>query len=196
MRSAICSKVRASASHLLLLGASAAAAEAQTSLTQDEALRLAFPEPAVVERQTAFLDDTDLERARELAGGDVKIDGRVISYYVGRVGGEALGVAYFDAHRVRTLSEVLMFVVTPGSRIARIEVLRFAEPPEYRAPENWLDQFTGLGLSERLSLRGSILNITGATLTAGAVTTASRRILALHSVINPLADTGDSGGGR
>jgi hypothetical protein len=181
---------------LVLLGASVTAAEAQLSLTQDEALRLAFPRPAVVERETAFLDDEDLERARDLAGGDVPIDGRVISYYVGRAGGEVLGVAYFDAHRVRTLSEVLMFVVTPESRIARIEVLKFAEPPEYRPPESWLDQFTGLGLTERLSVRGSIVNITGATLTAGAVTAASRRILALHSVISPLADSSDRDGRR
>ncbi|NIN72300.1 MAG: FMN-binding protein [Gemmatimonadetes bacterium] len=179
-----------------MLAASAAPAGAQLHLTQDEALRLAFPEPALIERETAFLADEDLERARQLAGGDVKIDGRVISYYVGRMGGELLGVAYFDAHRVRTLPEVLMFVVTPDSRIARIEVLRFSEPPEYRPPEKWLDQFAGLGLTQRLSLRGSIVNITGATLTAGAVTAASRRILALHSVINPLAVSSGSEGRR
>jgi hypothetical protein len=196
LRLATFSETRAFAGVLLLLGATATATEAQQTLTQDEALRLAFPEPAVVERQTAFLDDADLERVRELAGEDVRIDGRVISYYVGRAGGELLGVAYFDAHRVRTLPEVLMFVVTPESRIARIEVLRFAEPPEYRPPDNWLGQFEGLGLTERLSLRGSIHNITGATLTAGAVTAASRRILALHSVINPLAKTSDSEGAR
>jgi hypothetical protein len=195
-RSAICSEARAfwvigALAHLV---APAAPAGAQVRLTQNEALRLAFPEPAVIERETAFLGDEGLARARELAGPDVEIDQRVISYYVGRTGGVTLGVAYFDAHRVRTLPEVLMIVVTPESRIERIEILKFSEPPEYRAPEGWLEQFAGHGLTGRLSVKGSIVNITGATLTASAVTAAARRVLALHRVIDPFEGAGHGGG--
>jgi Na+-translocating ferredoxin:NAD+ oxidoreductase RnfG subunit len=163
---------------------------AQVHLTQQQALRLAFPAPARIERRTAFLDDADLERARELAGAGVKIDGRLVTYYVGMDGETPLGVAYFDAHRVRTLREVLMIVVSPEGRVARIEVLRFAEPPEYEAPEGWLRQFRGRALSDDLSLKEAIVNITGATLTSRAVTRAVRRVLALHAVVRPFASDG------
>ena len=167
---------------------------AQVRLTQQQALRLAFPEPAVIERRTAFLNEGQLERVRELAGSDVSVDDRVITYYLGERSGRPLGVAYFDVHRVRTLPEVLMIVVDPDGEIERIEVLKFSEPPEYEAPAGWLDQFDGKDLSDGLSTKGSIVNITGATLTSRAVSRAARRALALNEVIRPLGAAVETGG--
>jgi hypothetical protein len=158
---------------------------AQARLTQGEALQLAFP-GAEVERRTAFLDDAALEAARALAGAGVTVSSRVVTYYVGRRDGAPLGVAYFDGHVVRTLAEVLMIVVSPADRIERIEVLRFDEPPEYRVPDDWIAQLQQLPLDERLSLKGDVVNMTGATLTSEAVVAAARRVLALHAVIRPL----------
>jgi hypothetical protein len=119
---------------------------------------------------------------------------RVITYYVAKRSGMPVGVAYFDSHRVRTLNEVLMIVVVPkasGSaqrdRIQSIEVLRFAEPPEYHASDAWLHQFKGRSLSPELSLKGSIANMSGATLTSTAIVRAARRVLAIHQRIDPLA---------
>lgn len=178
---------------LALLGASAGGLAAQQGIGQREALRLAFPEPAEIERRTAFLEESDLRRAEELAAPGVEVDQPVVTYYVGSVGDSAVGVAYFDAHVVRTLREVLMVVVTPAAEIERIEVLDFNEPADYRPPEGWLDEFRGLGLSDRVSTKGEVVNITGATLTSRAVARAARRVLALHRVIDPL---GADGGGE
>jgi uncharacterized protein with FMN-binding domain len=88
---------------------------------------------------------------------------------------------------VRTLNEVLMFVVSPGGRITRVDILEFLEPPEYRASPRWLGQLLGRGLDDALSLKGSVVNLTGATLTSRAIARASRRVLAVHQVIAPLA---------
>jgi Na+-translocating ferredoxin:NAD+ oxidoreductase subunit G len=154
-------------------------------LTQDEALALAFP-GAATERYTAYLSEAELARARAHAGGDVEIEQSVVTYYVARGGGTPLGVAYFDAHRVRTEQEVLMVVVGPDARVRRVETVSFREPPEYMAPERWMRLFDGRELSPDLSVRRDIPNITGATLTSGAVTRAVRRVLALHDVIDPL----------
>jgi hypothetical protein len=157
------------------------------AVPQDEALALAFP-GAELERRTAFLDDDVLARASRLAGPDVEVESTVVTYYVAHRGGTPVGVAYFDAHRVRTLPQVLMIVVDPQGRIARIETVGFREPPEYRAPDGWLRQFDERTLDDALSTKGEIANITGATLTANAVTRAARRVLALHRVIDPLAE--------
>lgn len=166
---------------------------AQEVLTQEEALRMAFPPPAEVQRRTAFLEEPGMERAEELAAPAVKVEEPIVTYYVGREDGRPLGVAYFDAHRVRTLPEVLMVVVTPGGEVARVEVLKFNEPQEYRPPEGWLEEFEGKDLSRRISTSGSIINITGATLTSRAVSRAVRKVLALHRVIDPLGEgTGGS----
>lgn len=170
---------------LLLL---APAVGAQQVLTQAEALKLAFPGATAIERRTAYLGEQDLAAARARAGTGTEVGKGVITYYVGRRGAEALGVAYFDAHRVRTLPEVVMIVVSPRATVERVEILKFSEPPEYRAPEGWLEQFYGEPLSERLSLKRGIVGMTGATLTSGAVTDAVRRVLALHRTIDPLRE--------
>lgn len=160
---------------------------AQVRLTQDEALRLAFPPPAVIERRTAFLTEAQVETVRRLAGDDVDARQRVVTHYVATTDGVPLGVAYFDVHRVRTLDEVLMIVVSPQAQVERIEVLRFSEPPEYEAPPGWLSQFEGRSLRDGLSLKGVVIGMTGATLTSRAVTLAVRRTLALHEVVRPFA---------
>ena len=97
----------------------------------------------------------------------------------------AIGAAYFDAHRVRTLPEVLMVVVGTENRIRRVQVLRFAEPPEYRPPDGWLARLVGRALDTELSERRGVDGITGATLTTRAVTGAARRTLSIHQVIAP-----------
>jgi Na+-translocating ferredoxin:NAD+ oxidoreductase subunit G len=173
----LCAAVCAAASLLL-----PAPGRAQATITQDEALALAFP-GLRVERRTAYLDEAQLERARARSGSEITQS--VITYYVAQDGARPAGVAYFDNHRVRTLGQVLMIVVGPDARIRRTEVLRFAEPPDYRAPERWLALFEGRALTPDLSLKRGIPTMTGATLTAQAVTDAARRVLALHSVIAP-----------
>ena len=166
-----------------VLGLSPGELPAQLSL--DEALRVAFPAPAVIERRTAFLTADDLQAVQRLAGRDAPVTQRVVTYYLARRDDTPVGVAYFDSHRVRTLQEVVMIVVDPSDRIRSIEVLRFAEPPEYYPTSAWLHQFRGRPLSAELSLKGSIATMTGATLTSSAIVRASRRILALHARIRP-----------
>jgi Na+-translocating ferredoxin:NAD+ oxidoreductase RnfG subunit len=160
-------------------------APAAAQLSLEEALRTAFPPPEQVERKTAFLDPATLDSVRQDAGPDVTVDQAVVSYYVATRDGAPVGVAYFDSHRVRTLNEVLMVVVGPDETVRRIEVLRFAEPPEYHPRDGWLMQFQGHALAPELSLKGSIHAMTGATLTSNAVTRAVRRVLALHRRIRP-----------
>lgn len=164
----------------------AAPAAAQGVLTQEEALRLAFPAGTQVERRTAYLDEAQLGAAQRAAGAGVEVTQRVVTYYLGTRGGRPVGVAYFDSHRVRTLPEVLMIVVDPQARVQRVEVLKFGEPPEYRAPEKWLERVEGKALAPELALKRGVPNLSGATLTAEAVTAAARRVLALHGVVRPL----------
>lgn len=174
---------------LLLAPAAGSRAQDVPRLTQDEALRLAFPPPAVVERRTAFLSEAQLARAAALAAGGARPSSAVVTYYVATLGDSVLGAAYFDAHRVRSLREVLMVIVARDGTIRRIEVVRFDEPPDYLAPAAWLRQFDGRPLDDDLSLAGEIATMSGATLTARATVHAARRVLALHAVIAPFGDT-------
>ena len=76
-------------------------------------------------------------------------------------------------------------VVTPDGQVLRAEVISFEEPPDYLPRDAWLRQFDGRGLDAELAMRKAIRPMTGATLTARAITDAVRRTLALHAMIFP-----------
>jgi FMN-binding protein len=158
----------------------AAPAGAKVFLTQEEALRLAFPD-AVVERKTAFLTGPEQKEAARLSGA-ARPSALVVAYVATRAG-QLIGTAYCDTHVVRTQAETLMIVIDAAGAIARVEVLSFAEPEEYLPRAHWYAQFPGRGLDDELSLKRGIRPVSGATLTARATTEAARRILALHRVL-------------
>lgn len=167
------------------LAALAVPAAGRVLLTVDEALELAFP-GCTVERGTVYLTDEERRRAAELAGEEIPT--RIVHPYVATCEGAVAGTAYFDAHRVRTLPETLMIVVDPQARVRRVEVLSFAEPPDYLPREAWYEQFVERELAPELDLQRAIHPVTGATLTAVATTTAVRRVLAVHRVLGGEGD--------
>ena len=152
-----------------------------TLLTQEAALQQAFPglQP---ERKVHALSGEQHARIKELTGDKVE-DSAVFAYEAYREG-KLEGTAYFDAHRIHTLTETLMIVVNPDGTLRTITVLAFNEPPKYMAPEGWMQQFAGKTPSKDLKLKREIDGISGATLTARAVTKAARRVLAIHRVLS------------
>lgn len=157
-------------------------AAATVHLTTAEALALAFPGCAVAER-TAYLTEAQRASAATLAEGPV--ESALVRQYVGTCGGTVAGTAYFDTHRVRTLPETLMIVVSPAGTVSRIEVLSFQEPDEYLPPAGFYGQLTGKSLADPLSFKqAGLRRVTGATLSSDATLGAVRRTLALHRVLD------------
>ena len=158
----------------------AATASAKVFVSQEEALKLAFP-GAVVERRTVYLTEAEQKEVATLSGGSRP--SALAVAYVATKDGRLVGTAYFDTHVVRTQPETLMVAVDPAGAVARLEVLSFSEPEEYMPRPHWYAQFSGRPLTEELAIRRGIRAISGATLTARATTEAARRVLALHQVI-------------
>ena len=148
--------------------------------TTQEALALAFP-GAQFTRKEHVLSGIQAERVKALA--QVELPGSWMVAYEARKNGVLVGVGFFDTHRVRTLNETLLVALSPEGRILRVEAVAFREPAEYMAKEAWVKQFEGKGLDAQLSLKGAIHPLSGATLTAHAMTDAARRCLALHQVL-------------
>lgn len=159
----------------------ATTAHARVLMTQQQALASAFPAGTKVDRQTIFLSKEQVAEARKKAGVD--FDDQLVVRYVGTTGSAIAGYAYFDTHRVRTLPETVMVVVTADGRVDRVDVLSFDEPPQYLPKRRWLDQLLRRKLDDDLSLTRAIRPMSGASLTARSLVNASRKVLALHTVI-------------
>ncbi|HEX6100734.1 MAG TPA: FMN-binding protein [Thermoanaerobaculia bacterium] len=149
-------------------------------MTQQQALASAFPAGTRVTREVVFLTPQQIDAARKESGVDIA-DKMIVRYV------SPAGVAYFDTHRVRTLPETVMIVVTPDARIDRIEILSFDEPPEYLPKPRWIEQFHERRLDDDLSTKRAIRPLSGATLSGRAITNTSRKILALHRAIGASA---------
>ena len=154
----------------------------------DEALKLAFPD-CEVDRGTVYLTEDQRKRAKDLAKFDIPL--RIFHPYKAMKDGKHIGTAYFDTHKVRTMNESVMIVVTPDDKISRVEILSFSEPVEYVPSGKWYGQFTDKKLNDDLSLKRKIRGMTGATLTARATTKCARRVLALHQAIKPKKKSGE-----
>jgi hypothetical protein len=148
--------------------------------TTQEALALAFP-GAQFTRKEHWLTEAQAQQVKERAG--MPLSGLWQVAYEARQGGRLAGVAFLDTHRVRTLSETAVVAISLEGRIIRVEVVAFREPREYMAREAWLRQFEGKLLNTELTLKGAIRPLAGSTLTAGALTDAARRSLALHQLL-------------
>lgn len=148
--------------------------------SSQEALALAFPGAQFL-RKEHVLTEVQASRVKALAG--VEVPGRWTVAYEARRSGALVGVGFFDTHRVRTLNETLLVALSPDGRVLRVEAVAFHEPAEYMAREAWVKQLEGKALDPQLSLKGAIHPLSGATLTAHAMTDAARRCLALHQVL-------------
>ena len=151
-------------------------------LTVEEALKLAYPDCAI-ERRTVYLTDEQKKRAEELAG--FELEDSVVHPYVATRDKTVVGTAWFDSHKVRTKNAVLMFAVAPDRKVARVELLAFAEPLDYVPRASFYAQFVGKKLDADLDLERGIQGVAGATLSARTATRAARRVLAVHEVVFP-----------
>lgn len=162
-----------------------AQAGARILLTRDAAFAQVFGPRARVEARTVYLTPEQATAVEHAAGAKLA-SARVVAYR-GAVGDSLVGTAYLDTHTVRSQMETVMIVVTPQGSIGAVEVLAFNEPNDYLPPPRWLDRFDGRALSKDLKPGLAVPNLSGATLTARAVSSAVRRTLALHAALAALA---------
>jgi len=164
---------------LLLVWTSAAPAAVYHS--KSEALKLAFPDAERVETVNLYLTDAEIEKLRLLSGATT--ESALQTLYRGWAGERILGYAAIEAATVRTMPETVLVVLDPEGRVRFAEVLAFFEPEEYKPGKRWLDQFQGKKLSSELRIGGEIQGISGATLSAQALTLQVRKSAALTRLL-------------
>ncbi len=135
-----------------------------------------------MQTETRYLTQSQLQEARSAAGVEVP-SALVVRKVLISSSGKTLEFIYTDTHRVRTHPETLLLRVGPDQELKRIEVLSFDEPMEYLPKPLWFGTFQNKKLTPELEIKGGIPMVTGASLSARSVVEASRRILAIHKVL-------------
>lgn len=179
---------------ILFVSAPPLPAVSEVFMKRDEALETAFPDADSVEKLEIYLSEDDVRKIESLA--KAKLNGRLFMVYKAVKGGEALGYAVIDTHELRSMTETVMFVVNPDGTLRQTEILAFFEPPDYKPADNWIVLFNGKSTGDTLRVGRDIPNISGATITAVALSEAARKTLALIQVkILAAAATSQGGNG-
>jgi len=164
----------------------ASMAQAKVFHSQEDALRLAFPDATRIERRTVILTDKQASRIQKLSRAP--LDSKIATLHVGWRDEHVVGYAVIEVHTVRTLPEALMTVLSPDGSVRSVRILAFHEPTDYLPSGRWLGQFDDKRLGTGLQLRQDIHAIAGATLSARAATRSVRRALALYEVLIAATD--------
>ena len=168
---------------LVLIAGFGHRSESMVFMKREEALKSAFPEADSINKSQIFLTEEQANEVETLA--KTKLESRLYVIYEAKRGDEALGYAIIDTHMLRTQSETVMFVINTDGTLRYAEVLAFFEPPDYIAGEKWMNLFQNKGLDTHpLRLGNDIPNMSGATITAVALTNSVRRLLGVFRVAN------------
>ncbi|MGD9651147.1 MAG: FMN-binding protein [Candidatus Dadabacteria bacterium] len=160
-------------------------------MKRDEALETAFPDADSIEKIEVYVSEDDARKIESLA--KAKLNGRLFMVYKAIKGGETIGYAVIDTHELRSMTETVMFVINPDGTLKHTEILAFFEPPDYMPANNWIVLFDGKSTGDTLKVGRDIPNISGATITAVALSESVRRTLALIQV--KILDSRASDGG-
>lgn len=172
--------IRRTVAAIALIAATASGVRAEPVRSLDDALAATFP-GARIESRTLVLSRVDQDRVSKRARA--RCESRLVTAYVAWHGDTLAGAAYTDRRLVRTRDALLFIAVSPDTSIARIEVLAFFEPPDYRPAPRWLALFARRKLDAKLAPGGAVPNLSGATLTAHTVAESARLALAWHELL-------------
>lgn len=166
---------------LCLFSQSATDTQAAVFRKPDEVLKGIFRN-ASIEVRNIILKPEQVNEIERLSG--LKQKERLVSFYEAKKGDEVVGYAFIDSHIVRTKPETVLYIINPFGEMDAIEILSFSEPLEYLPHENWMGLFKGKSIDRDLiRFRRDISGITGATMTARAITDSARKTLALWKVL-------------
>jgi len=164
---------------VLLLAATPSFAE--VFMNQEEALKMAFPPEANVERISAFLTEEQVSAIEKRA--ESKLESPLVTYYRGEIDNAPAGYAFFETDLVRTMPETYMVVLSPVGEVKFVEILAFHEPMDYLPRKKWFSFFKKKQLNDSLRVKRDIRNVTGSTLTTRAITGGVRRVLATYEIL-------------
>jgi len=155
----------------------------------NEVLLRSFPGAAFDKRVITFDDD---ER--------VKIEGlikkrffkRQMVFYIATKVNTPLGYGVIGSERGKTRQITFMVLLDKDGAVKDVDILAFRESQGYEVENpGWRKQFRGKTVGSQLRLRSDIKNISGATLSARAVTKGVKNILAAFEVVRGRLDKVD-----
>lgn len=136
-----------------------------------------------VETQNIILSDAQLQQLSKAS--QQTIDTKLYRLYIAKNEAKTLGYGVLLNKKVRTKTAIALYLIGTDGKIKSIEIVAFNEPIEYLPTKTWLDGFDNKSAADTLRLNQDIPTVSGATLSARAITDGSRIALSLIPIVKP-----------
>lgn len=136
-----------------------------------------------VEPQNIILNE---EQTQQLSKASMqKIETKLYRLYIAKNDVKTVGYGVLLNKKVRTKTAIALYLIGTDNKIKSIEIVAFNEPMEYLPTKTWLDGFDNKSAANTLRLNQDIPTVSGATLSARAITDGARIALSLIDIAKP-----------
>lgn len=154
---------------------------AQLLITPVESMNMAFGGSVEITKKNTLLSKKDAKRIQNIA--KVKLNSKIFRIFTAKEDSTIVGYGILINQKVRSKNAVIMYHITNLGLLKSVEVVSFNEPLEYLPSKTWNSQFKDRETDKMLRVSKDIPTITGATLSARAITDASRVAFAIYTEI-------------
>lgn len=157
--------------------------EAQTVyLKPSEALKIIFKDSREVVSEKKTLTAEQKERLEKQLG--TKLEKYEWNFYIAKTNGRIDGYAVIDNEVGKTEPITFLTAITPAGEVREVEILVYREPIGSEVHDKrFLRQYHGKRESDPIRIGQDISNISGATLSARAVSNGVKRALAIWQIL-------------
>ena len=164
---------------LLLITVSIGTLSANQNISIEEILKLNFSETSTTKKETLLLTKEESNSIQTEA--KAKLNSKIVRLYTVQENTEVMGYGVMLSQKIRTKKATILYMIDTNKSIKAIEIISFQEPQEYKPNSEWQEIFNDKNSSAMLISGKDIPTISGATLSARAITDASRIALAIIS---------------
>lgn len=136
-----------------------------------------------VDLQNIILSEAQLQQLTKAS--QQSIDTKLYRLYIAKNDTKTVGYGVLLNKKVRTKTAISLYLIGTDGKIKSIEIVAFNEPIEYLPTKTWLDGFDNKSSANTLRLNQDIPTVSGATLSARALTDGSRIALSLIDIVKP-----------
>lgn len=136
-----------------------------------------------VDQQNIILSEAQVQQLSKAS--QQTIETKLYRLYIAKNEAKTLGYGVLLNKKVRTKTAISLYLIGIDGKIKSIEIVAFNEPIEYLPAKTWLDGFDNKSGSNTLRLNQDIPTVSGATLSARAITDGSRIALSLIDIVKP-----------
>ncbi len=154
--------------------------DAKVLVMVDTAMSSSFGLDISITKKNILLKKEEAKKVQTIA--KVKIKSKIFKVYLAKRDSILVGYGVLISQKIRSKNAVILYSISKDGILKNIEIIAFNEPLEYLPSKKWKEQFRNTNARNSLKVGTDIAVISGATLSARAITNSSRVALALYEV--------------